>query len=271
MPVFLALPKVTPYEGCGLEQKVTDFVVPKISRFSRSGIKHNTASACFCLALYVFCSAAFAAPEDDLRVMFRSDNSLPPPGGIAGTITNSSAQHYDCVDLVFRLIYKKGASGSPTEQRVRVESVSPRSVTKYAVPLQSKAGFGLQGIEICASEPGGDLPVPRPKRDCTVTGQVTSTMNFVGIGDRGQTEKIEKVFLLTPDGKLVSEDFISKSTNHVREFSFSRLPANLSYVVQLSYAWKTTPPKLTFRCPDSRGRYEFRIGPLKHIGNRLGG
>jgi hypothetical protein len=213
--------------------------------------------------------------------MFRGDKSLPPPGGITGTVTNKSAQYYRCVDLVFRLIYKGGASG-PAEQRVRVQNLSPRAVKNYSAPLQSKAGFGLQRIETCTSGSGGTPPTPNPDHDCTIKGSVTSTMGFEGIGDRGRREKIERVFLLTPDGKLVSEEPLSNRTNHVhdhrngktydsREFDFARIPANNSYVVQLSNAWKTAPSKLRVRCPDSQGRYEFEIVPLKHTGNRLGG
>jgi hypothetical protein len=282
MAIIPSSPTVVPYESCGLEHKVTDLTPHEKPRFARSGIRRNTAPACLCVVLCLFGGAAIAGPDDDLKVMFRGDKSLPPPGGIAGTVTNSSAQHYACVDLVFRLMYKGGSSDGPAEQRVRVENLSPRSVTNYSAPLQSKAGFGLEGIEICSSKPAGDPPKPSPQQDCTVTGQVTSTMSFEGIGDTGHSEQIEKVFLLTPDGKLVSEEFLSERTTHVRdhrngktydsrEFSFARLPANLSYVVQLSNAWKTTPAKLTFSCPDSQGRYEFGIGPLEHSGNRLGG
>jgi hypothetical protein len=254
----------------------------EISRFTRSRPKHNTISVYFFLAVFSFGSAAFAGPEDDLQVMFRGDKSLPPPGGIAGTVTNSSARHYACVDVVFNLYYKSKASDSPKEQRVRLEGLSPRSVTNYSAALQHKAGVGLKGVEVCVAEPVANTPKPRPDRDCTVSGEVTSAMSFSGIGDRGETEKIDKVFLLTPDEKLVSEDFLLAQADNVhdhrsgkkagsRTFSFGRLPANLSYVVKLSYAWKTSPEQLTFSCPDSQGRYEFRLGPLKHIGNRLGG
>lgn len=261
---------------------MTEFTQPAKSRFSRSNIRQNTAFACICIAVCLFGGPVTAGLEDDLGVMFRGDRSRPPPGGISGTVTNKSVQHYDCVDLVFRLSYRGEASDGPAEQRVRVQNLSPRSVTNYSVPLQSKAGFGLQGIETCSSMSGGNPPAPSPDRDCAVTGQVTSTMSFEGIGDRGQREKVERVFLLTPDGKLISEEPLLDKTNHVRdhrsgktydslEFGFARLPANLNYVVQLSNAWKTTPPRLTFHCPDPQGRYEFRIGPLKHTGNRLGG
>jgi hypothetical protein len=282
MAIVLNAPAPVSCDSCGLERKATDLNPTAEYRFSLSGTQQLAAAACFCLTLFLPSGAAMAAAEDDLKVMFRGDRDLPPPGGIAGTVTNSSARQYDCIDIVFRLVYKGGAGDGPAEQRVRLENLSPRSVTNYSAPLQSKAGFGLQGIELCSAQAGENPPQPSPQKDCTVTGQVRSTMSFEGIGDTGHSEKIERVFLLTPDGKLVSEEPLSARTTQVndhrtgetfdsREFSFARLPANLSYVVQLSNAWKTTPAKLTFRCPDSQGRHEFGIGPLEHIGNRLGG
>lgn len=261
---------------------MTDYTLPNKSCFSQLNIRRNSAAVCICVALSLSCGTATAGPGDDLGVMFRGDKSLPPPGGIAGTVTNKSAQSYRCVDLVFRLSYKDGASG-PAEQRVRVQNLSPRAVKNYSAPLQSKAGFGLQRIETCTSVSGGTPPMQaNTDRDCTIKGRVTSTMGFEGIGDRGQREKIERVFLLTPDGKLVSEEPLSDRTAHVRdhrngkiydsrEFDFARIPANHSYVVQLSNAWKTAPSRITVRCPNPQGRYEFGIAPLAHTGNNLGG
>jgi hypothetical protein len=260
---------------------MTDRILPTKSRFSRLNIRQSIPAVCICVFLSLFYRPAIAGPEDDLGVMFRGDKNLPPPGGIAGTVTNKSAQDYPCVDLVFRLIYKGGASG-PIEQRVRVQNLSPRAVKNYSAPLQSKAGFALQRIETCTSVSAGTPPNPNPERDCTIKGSVTSTLGFEGIGDTGQREKIERVFLLTPDGKKVSEEPLSNITNHVtdhrngktydsRAFDFVRVPANHSYVVQLSNAWKTAPSSLTVRCPDPQGRYEFEIAPLEHTGNRLGG
>ena len=243
------------------------------------------ASICF---VFVSIDAAFAAPKDDLGVMFRSDRSLPPPGGISGTVTNKSTNHYECVDLVFFLIYKNGASG-PAELRVRVQNLSPASVTNYSSALRSRAGFGLKRIEPCKTLPEEEQPMPPPpasdpKRDCTIRGVVNSIANFEGIGDTGRLERIEKVYLLTPDGKKVSEDWLSEKTTRVndhragktkqylqRKYSFSRIPANQNYVIQLSYAWRTSPAQVRVSCPNSKGHFDFGIPPLKHTGNRLGG
>jgi hypothetical protein len=258
-------------------------------------------TACIGFVFIVSIETVFAAPEDDLAVMFRGDSNPPPSGGIAGTVTNKSTNHYECVDLVFYLIYKNGASG-PAEQWVRVQNLPPASVTSYSSALHARAGFGLKRIESCGSLSNGGQPLPTPpvpippvpapptppvpnsNRDCTIRGVVNSIANFEGIGDRGQLERLEKVYLLTPDGKKVSEDWLSVKTTRVndhrtgktrqylqREYSFARIPANLNYVVQLSYAWRTSPAKVSVSCPDSKGRFDFGIPPLMHTGNRLGG
>jgi len=260
---------------------MTDLPWPTKFCFSRRNIRKNTAFAFICAAFCLFGGPATAGPQDDLGVMFRGDKSLPEPGGITGTVTNKSRQYYGCVDLVFRLIYKNRESG-PAEQRVRVENLSPRAVKNYSARLASEAGFGLKGIETCTSVSGEETLTPSSDHNCRIKGSVTSTMGFEGINDIGRREKIQRVFLLTPDGKLVSEEELSSRLIHVhdhrdgktydsREFDFARIPANKSYLVQLSNAWKTAPSRLTVRCPDSKGRYEFEIVPLKHTGNRLGG
>lgn len=260
---------------------MTDYNLLTKYRFSRPGMRLNRAVVAICVALCQPYGLAVAAPENDLSVMFHGDKGLPPPGGIAGTVTNKSKKSYPCIDLVFRLSYKGGVRG-PAEQRVRVQGLSPRAVKSYSAPLQSKAGFGLQRIETCASVSSGMPTMPSSPKDCRIKGSVISTMSFQGTGDRGQQEKIESVFLLTADRKLVSKELLSNRINHVRdhrngktydsrEYDFARIPANHSYLVQLSNAWKTSPPGITVHCPDSQGRYEFRIAPLEHTGNRLGG
>ncbi len=276
---------------------------------AHSALKNISGALVIAFTGFVFTvsiESAFAAPEDDLAVVFRGDSSLPPPGGIAGTVTNKSTNHYECVYLVFYLKYKSGTNGPP-EQWVRVQNLPPASVRSYSSALLARAGFGLKRIESCGNLSDGKQPLPTPpvptspvptspvpapptpdvpnqNRDCTIRGVVNSIANFEGRGDRGQLERIEKVYLLTPDGKQVSEDWLSVKTTRVndhragktgqylqREYSFARLPANLSYVVQLSYAWRTNPAKINLSCPDSKGRFDFRIPPLMHTGNRLGG
>ncbi len=249
-------------------------------------------AACIGVIFTVPIETAFAAPKDDLVVMFRGDKILPPPGGIAGTVTNKSTNYYECVDLVFYLKYKSGVSG-PAEQWVRVQNLPPSRVQSYSSALHARAGFGLKRIESCEPLSDGEQPLPIPptpppvpdqNRNCTVRGVVNSIANFEGRGDRGQLERVEKVYLLTPGGKKVSEDSLSVKTARVndhrvgktkqylqRKYSFARIPANLNYVVQLSYAWKTNPVKVNISCPDSKGRFDFGIPPLMHTGNRLGG
>lgn len=226
-------------------------------------------------------SAAAAAFEDDLSVMFKDDKSLPEPGGIAGTVTNSSARNYECVDLVFRLVYKNGATG-PAEQRVRVRNADARSVTEYSAPLQQRAGFGLKGIEMCAAviDPP---PVPQQaSRDCVIKGTVRSETNFIGIDDRGQRQRIDKVYLLASNGNLVAEgplwpeikkvhDHRNNRSYESRDYDFARLPEGEAYTLRLGSEWITEPSAISFTCPDELGRHEFQIGPFEHNGNRLGG
>ncbi|MCK5902884.1 MAG: hypothetical protein KAG28_07020 [Cocleimonas sp.] len=247
--------------------------------------------ACIGGLLTVSIETAFAAPKDDLVVMFRGDTMLPPPGGIAGTVTNKSTNYYKCVDLVFYLKYKSGASG-PAEQRVRVKNLLPSRVQSYSSALHARAGFGLKRIESCKLLSNGKQPLPIPptppapyqNRDCTLRGVVNSIANFEGRDDRGQIERVQKVYLFTPAGKKVSEDSLSVKTTRVndhragkkkqylqRKYSFARIPANLNYVVKLGYEWKTKPVKVNISCPNSKGRFDFRVPPLMHTGNRLGG
>jgi hypothetical protein len=129
----------------------------------------------------------------------------------------------------FYLKYKSGASG-PAEQWVRVQNLPPASVTSYSSALSAKAGFGLKRIESCETLSDGEQPLPTPpvptpptppvsdqNCDCTIRGVVNSIANFEGRGDRGQLERIEKVYLVTPDGKKVSEDWLSVKTTRVND------------------------------------------------------
>lgn len=225
-------------------------------------------------------NVASAAMKDDLGVMFRSDSSLPDPGGIAGTVTNKSTRNYHCVELVFKLYYNSATTG-PAEKRIRITNLNSKAVRNYSAPLISKAGFGLQRIESCSVT--AEIPPDQAqKRDCTIKGNVTSTTKFVGVDDTGRRESIKNVYLLTPDRKLVTTETLSTTTKRIsdhrtgkkydsREFDFARIPANKSYIVQLSYAWTTAPERVNIHCPDAKGRYEFTIKPIKHTGNRLGG
>lgn len=231
--------------------------------------------------MFAWPSSAVAAPEDDLRVMFKSEKSLGQPVGIMGTVTNSSARNYECVDLVFRLVYKNEATG-PAEQRVRVLNTGAGSVIEYSAPLQQPAGFGLKGIEICAQEKG-PAPVPQQaSRDCVIKGTVRSETNFIGIDDTGQRQSIEKVFLLASNGKLVAEgplwpevkkvnDHRNNRSYESRDYDFARLPEGKAYTLRLGSEWIVEPLAISFSCPDERGRHEFKVAPFEHKGNRLGG
>lgn len=225
--------------------------------------------------------ATSASPGDDLSVTFKRDSSLPAPGGITGTITNNSAQNYECVELVFRLVYHKGAKG-PAEQRVRVYNASARSVTEYSAPLQQPVGFGLSGIEVC-SEDVATPPVPQQaSRDCVIKGTVRSETHFIGIDDLGKRQSIEKVYLLASNGKLVAEgplwpeikkvhDQRTNRSYESRDYDFARLPEGKAYTLRLGSEWISKPSAFSFSCPDERGRHEFEVKPFEHTGNRLGG
>ncbi len=225
--------------------------------------------------------ATYAAPADDLRVIFKRDSSLPAPGGIAGTVTNNSAQSYECVDLVFRLVYHKGARG-PAEQRIRVFNAGARSVTKYSAPLQQPVDFGLSGIEVCSEDITTPPATQQASRDCIINGTVRSETNFIGIDDLGKRQSIDKVYLLSANGKLVAEgplwpdiqkvhDRRTNRSYESRDYDFARLPEGKAYTLRLGSEWIAEPSAISFSCPDERGQHEFEVRPFEHKGNRLGG
>jgi hypothetical protein len=90
-----------PLKPARQEQKMTADIALLKAHSTFKIISGALVAACIGVVFTVSIETAFAAPEDDLAVMFRGDRSLPPPGGIAGTVTNKSTNHYECVDLVF--------------------------------------------------------------------------------------------------------------------------------------------------------------------------
>ncbi|MGO1117923.1 hypothetical protein ACTL6U_04430 [Rhodovibrionaceae bacterium A322] len=225
-------------------------------------------------------SQVLANPEDDLQVIFKWDDALPAPGGIAGRVINTSPRVYECIDLVFRLIYSNSSnSNGPAELSITVQDLQPDSTTHYSAPLQQRAGFGLKEVKACEPAQRPD-PVP-DAATCHVTGSVSSTMDFTGLDDRGTEHRIRYLYLLDQDGDLVSRTEFSatgqtsKTTSgHTRKtqfFEFVRLPANHRYRLQLDHAWRMDPSFLTFTCPNDRGQRTFSLPRLTHTGNRLGG
>jgi hypothetical protein len=249
-------------------KKTAEFDSPH-RKFQQLKIWRNSAAFCLCMTVGLFSGSAATAPADDLQVNFEHDDIPLPAGSITGTVTNTSTRHYRCIDLVFFLLYSGGMSG-PAELRINLQNLSPGAVSAYSGALQTLASFGLRRIEICSVSSETE---PIPDRDtCTITGSVVSKTGFEGIDDRGQSEKIKRINLVTPAGKLISEiGFRSDTPSTTRYFIFTRVPANYSYNVQLGYEWKTDPSRVPVDCPNSRGEFEFSIEPLKHTGNRLGG
>ena len=113
---------------------------------------------------------------------------------------------------------------------------------------------------------------PAETRACTVAGTVVSEMNFQGVDDVRQRAEIKTVYVLgAQDRKLVARSTLTPgSSSTSRRYMFADLPADRRYVVLLDPAWRTQPAEIAVACPDSLGRFDFTLSPLRHTGNRLG-
>ncbi|MGR9115129.1 MAG: hypothetical protein ACU85E_05135 [Gammaproteobacteria bacterium] len=237
---------------------------------------------------------ALAAPEDDLHITFSSERTVTGPGNIVGTVTNRSNLRYPCVDAVFSLSthFDDRQRGLPDvsygDQAIRIRNIAPGSTVSFSAPLDRKAGFGFDRYELCASPMAedtrpADTRPPQIARPCAVTGRVASRNDFVGFDDRRRREVIRYVYILnSADHSLVRKVPLQRAEARVndrrsgrsyktRSYKVSGLPGKRRYIATLSRAWRTDPAEIPFGCPDPRGRQEFNLPNLFHIGNRLGG
>ncbi|MEJ2308802.1 MAG: hypothetical protein P8Z78_05715 [Gammaproteobacteria bacterium] len=238
-------------------------------------------------------TAAVANPADDLRVSFSSKRTGDEAGRLVGSIANTSVKTYRCILAVFDLNtrFDKRKPGEASRHlgyhKVRINNLAPRSTRNFDSRLPYPAGIGFHGFEGCKPvvDERHEAPVNQPveNRYCNITGEVRSATGFEGYGDRGEKDTIEMVYLLKAGtGKLFKQTRLGRKirqvrdnrtgqTYQVRDYAFRDLPSTGKYEVRLSSAWKTRPDKVLVSCPDGRGKYKFKVAPIKHAGNRLGG
>ena len=183
------------------------------------------------------------------------------------------------------MLGKRGTNDFPNVQTSGSKVVSPDKDSTYVLMVgQSTKGkptaMKTKTLHIAVST---KPKTPTGTRYCTVTGLVGSVINFEGYGDRGERYTLEDVYLLNGrTNVLVSETRLDKQINHVndhrtnkrylqRKYTFTRIPEFRHYVVTLGGGWITQPVKVRFSCPDNRGKYKFKIKPLKHIRSQFGG